>query len=144
MYRPIHLPARPTCSISGMLSTIRAGFNPLGMVVKIDVGGATRNFTLDAKGRAKATDGSIGLKLKLVTSKTTKKKEFFSGSVPFKAKISKGSWMDEWADEGVDPATSAKKKPIPMTVDIALGAPGLHTASVIYSSKATVGGKFKK
>lgn len=136
---------KDSCSISGMLSAISAGFNPLGVVVKIDVGGATRNFTLDAKGRAKATDGSFGLKLKLVTNKTTKKKEFLGGSVPFKAKISKGSWMDEWADEGVDPASSAAKKPIPMVVDITLGGRVYtHAASVIYSSKAAVGGKFKK
>ena len=136
---------KDACSISGIIPAMNAGFNPQGAAVKIDIGGATKSFTLDAKGRARTTDGSFGLKLKLVTNKATKKKEFLGGAVPFKIKISKGSWMDEWSDEGVNPAQSTVKTPMPMVVDIIFGGRiYTHTANMIYSSKATVGGKFKK
>jgi hypothetical protein len=136
---------KDACSISGILPALKAGFNPQDVAVKIDIGGAIKSFALDAKGRAKTTDGSFGLKLKLVKNKATKKKEFLGGAVPFKIKISKGSWMDEWSDEGVNPEQTAVKTPMPMVVDIAFGGRiYTHPANVIYSSKAGVGGKFKK
>lgn len=136
---------KDACFVSGTLPALKAGFNPLGIAVKIDIGGATRNFTLDAKGRAKSADGSFALKLKLTTNKTTKKKEFLGGAAPFKAKLTKGSWMEAWRDEGIDPVKSMVKTPIPILVDITFaGRIYTHTTTVIYTSKATVSGKFKK
>ena len=136
---------KDSCSVSGTFDAMPAGFSPLGKKVIVDIGGATRMFTLDAKGRAKTIDGAFGLKLKLVTNKTTKVKSFPGGAVPFKVKLSKGSWMDEWSDEGIDPAASASKTPMPMTVDITFGGRVYtSTANAVYSSKAGVGGKFKK
>jgi hypothetical protein len=130
-------------SASGILSTLPAGFNPDGQVVQFNLGGASQVFTLDAKGRAKTAQGSFQLKLKFVKNKTTKVKEFLGGDVPFKVKLAKGTWSDDWADEGANPAADAKDVPLTMKLDLSIGGK-LHSATIQakYKAKANKSGSF--
>jgi len=128
-----------SCSISGVVPNLPAHFDPKGVSVVIDAGGAKRTFTLDAKGRAHSTDGAFQLKLKLTHNKTTKKSEFLGGNAPFKATLSKGTWTGAWADEGVNPAASGKKISLNVTVDLTFG--GRVYESVIDTSFNSSAGK---
>jgi hypothetical protein len=136
---------KDTVSISGIIPSLPAKFSPTGLLVKIDAGGATRSFTLDAKGKARTLEGSFALKLKSVKNAQTKQLEFIGGPAPFKASLKAGAWMAAWSDEGVDSQGSAKNAPMTLIVDVTLGGRVYtFTANVLYSAKADVGGKFKK
>src|SRR6185295_17788948 len=65
-----------SASIAGVLPNLPAGFSPSGQAFVLNIGGATATFTLDAKGRAKSTQGTVSLKLKMVRDKTTQKINF--------------------------------------------------------------------
>ena len=63
----------------------------------------------------------------------------------FSAKLKNGNRSSDWSDEGVDP--TASKENVPMNLEVSLNLNGtLYTATVTvqYSSRAGVGGKFKK
>jgi hypothetical protein len=83
--------------------------------------------------------------LKLKPSKrnpTTKKVEFQGGDVAFTAKLAGGTWTSVW---NLDPKASSTNVPMPMAVTVQLdGHVYGATVTVTYSSKAGVGGKFKK
>ncbi|HYF51757.1 MAG TPA: TIGR03790 family protein [Planctomycetota bacterium] len=132
-------------SVSGVLQGIPAGFNPANVVLVLNAGGATATFVLDAKGRSRTASGSIALTLKPSTrDKATKIVTFLGGSVAFKARLTKGAWADDWADEGVNPAIDASKVPMTMNVTVTLdGKTYGTTATLIYSAKAGKGASFK-
>jgi len=136
---------KDTIQFSGVLPGIPAGFNPLGAVMGIDAGGAKASITLDAKGRGKTANASVGLKLKFVKNKTTKKSSFLGGDVPVKGSLKAGSWADEWADDGLTGAADAKKAP--MTVPVVIAFNGRlygTTVTGVYSAKTGKSGKFSK
>src|SRR5205807_6219450 len=60
-----------TCSVSGIIPNLPAQFTVSGPAV-LNINGATQNFTVDAKGHGKATNGTFALKLKVKRSKTSK------------------------------------------------------------------------
>ena len=124
---------KDACALKGKLPTLDAGFKPQGATVTVDVGGATRTFTLDAKGRARTANGSFSLK----KSKT--------GAITFDAKLTKGTFAALWSDEGADPAKAAKNAPLTMISRITLDGRVYECVStVLYSAKPGVGAVFKK
>jgi PKD repeat protein len=132
-------------SVQGIIPELPALFTPLDVRASVNVGGALVEFVLDAKGRAKNAGGSFMLKTKLVRNKTTKAKEFLGGAAPFRIKLSKGTFSDDWEDEGADPDADANKAPMEIMVDLPFGG-RVYTATVttVYSAKAQKGGRFKK
>jgi PKD repeat protein len=134
------------CAIAGIIPGVAAGFDPTGVVLTLDIGGARVTFLLDGKGRGKSALGSIALKLKpSVRDAVTKKTTFLGGDVAFSAKLTSGSWAKAWQNEGVDPASDKANVPMSMLVTVDLGGTVYGaTAEVTYSSKAGTGGKFKK
>jgi len=131
--------------VSGVVSGLPAQFNPNGVAVILNTGGATDVFTLNAKGMAKSATGSFSIKLKLTTNKSTKTKSFLGGDAPFKAKLGKGTWSDDWTDEGISSATDAKNAPMKMSVKLTLGGQlyGV-TLDATLNEKAGKGATFKK
>jgi hypothetical protein len=136
---------RDTCSVTGVLPALPAGFNPAGLAMRIDIGGAQVDFTLDAKGRARNDNGSVMLRLKpSVRNATTNQAEFTGGDVTFTAKLTGGTWADDWADEGADPAANATSTPMTLKVQVTLnGTLYVSDVQTTYSAKAGSAGKFK-
>jgi|GEM_PF-405002 len=137
-------PDKDTCSLSGIIPALPKGFDPAGKPVRLDVGGAVLNVTLNEKGKAKTTQGSIALTLKRKKNPATKVKEFIGGDVPFKATFMRGPWAENWIDEGVDPASGNSGAPMGVTVDLSLnGNVYTATAQTLYKAKAGKSGKAK-
>jgi len=134
--------AKDRLQLSGVLPGLPTTFDPTGLVVNINGGGAQAAITLNAKGQGKTETASLRLKLKKKRNKATKKSEFVGGDVAFSASLS-GAFTSAWADEGVDPARSDSKVPLTFTVDLSAGGK-LYRATVTatYSSKAEKGGAF--
>jgi hypothetical protein len=82
-------------------------------------GGSIETFVLTAKGKAKNSNGSLALKLKFLRDKTTKVSSFVGGTVPFSAKV-KGSFADDWSDEGVTATAEGKNLPTPFVIAMTL------------------------
>jgi PKD repeat protein len=136
---------RDACTLTGSIPNVAPGFNPSGVVVLLNVGGAQAVFTLNAKGKVKSSNGSLMLKLKPSTlNKPAKKIEFQGGPVRFTAKLTHGSWADDWAADGVVQTGAAKGAVLTMPVSLSLGGTLYSTpVSITYSGKAGSGGKFK-
>ncbi|HYF48705.1 MAG TPA: PKD domain-containing protein [Planctomycetota bacterium] len=134
-----------SCSISGTIQNLPKGFSTAGVVLELNVGGAVESFTLDSKGRGKSAQGSISLSLKpALRDKLTKQVVFQGGNVAFKAKIAKGTWSDDWSDEGINTGVDAAGQPMTMTVMIKLNnTPYVTTVNATYTGKAGKGGKFQ-
>jgi len=104
-------------------------------------------FTLDAKGkgRGKPSQGMFGLKIKGKRNKTTRRVEFLGGSLPFSAILKSGSWADEWAAIGTDPAASKKNAPLQIVLNLRVdGTPYTANVQVKYSAKAGCGEKVQE
>jgi PKD repeat protein len=120
-------------ALTGSLD-IGGGLTYAGAVLQMDVGGATASLTLDKKGRARGSQGTLQVK------RTT-----LSGPVVFKARIKAGSWAALWADDGLDPAVTIKAKLISMPVSVTLnGSTGVASVPVSLKSTAGKGAMFKK
>jgi len=135
---------KDSVALRGSVANLPALFETTGLSVVLDAGGALSTFTLDAKGRGKSTDGLFALKLKRKRNKATKKVEFAGGDGPFQAALKKGTWSDDWADEGAQ-STTTKNAPLTMNVTLTLGGT-VYAATVdaLYSAKAGASGKIKK
>lgn len=134
--------AKDKLQIAGVLPGLVATFDPTGLVVNINGGGAQAAITLNAKGQGKTESASLRLKLKKKRNKATKKSEFVGGDVGFSASLS-GAFTAAWADEGVNPARSDSKVPLVFTVDLSVGGTVYRaTVTATYSSKAEKGGAF--
>jgi len=131
--------------IKGVLPSLPALFNPLNKIVLLDVGGATVQFTLNAKGKAQSPQGTAQFKLKpMKKNKLTQKKEFMGGAVPFTIKLSKVDLSSAWLDEGVDPESSATNAAISVNIDLNLnGTIYTSNRAAHYTAKAKKGGKLK-
>jgi hypothetical protein len=126
---------KDTCSVQGSIPNLPSGFAPLNQTISIDISGVKATFVLDAKGKAKSTQGSIALK------KNAKPKAQTSGT-QFSAKLHSGTWSGIWS---MDPVANASAVPMTLTATIQLAANTYQaTVQVKYSAKAHVGGKFKK
>jgi len=129
----------------GTITDLPAMFNPNGVAVLLNVGGATAPFTLNERGQARSEQGSFALKLKLTRDKATKTKFFAGGSATFSAKLAKGTWSDDWADEGLNPASDTKNVPTNLNVRITLNGQMYGvTIQALSSTKAGKTGAFKK
>jgi len=131
--------------VSGIVSGLPAQFKTDGVKVILNAGGATEIFTLNAKGAAKTATGTFVLKLKLTTDKATRTKSFLGGDAPFKAKLAKGTWADDWADEGITGTADAKNVPMQMLVKLTLNGQlyGV-TIDATRNEKVGKGATFKK
>ena len=129
--------------LTGSIPGLPPGFNPAGVKMTLDVGGARTSFTLDARGRAKG-QGTLMLKLKGKRDKVTKKTVFAGGAAPFQATLSGGSWAAIWAAEGINPNASAVNSHLTFEVKLLFsGMFGDTVVPIIYSGKAGKSGKFK-
>lgn len=136
---------KDSISVAGVLPDFPALFDPAGLALVIDVGGAVRAFTIDGKGRGKTADGSAQLVLKpSKKNKQNKKVEFLGGPIAFKASLKKGTWAATWMDEGINPDEDAKNSARTVAVDVTLnGVIYTESVSTQYSAKAQKNGKFK-
>lgn len=106
---------RDRCDFDGVLTDVPAGFRPEGTVLDFHIGGAWVAVTLDERGRnVPELDQGGQNKFKL---KFNFKKEFPGGDLNFRLK-SKGTWQQDWVDEGITSDRSAKKEQITMTADM--------------------------
>ncbi len=126
-------------SVQGTLPNLSALFSPQGATLSLDVGGASSDFTLDAKGRGKSTHGTIALLFKLTKNKATKKSTFAGGNVPFKALLKNGAWSGVWANNGLDLTQPKTTFTLPATITLN-GQPYIATLTVNYKGKQNVGG----
>jgi uncharacterized repeat protein (TIGR03806 family) len=133
-------------SAQGIIPNLPALFNPTGVVVTLDVGGATVDFTLDSHGRGHSSNGSFSLALKpSKRDPKTKTVQFLGGDVKFKASLHHGDWVSAWTADGVDPTKTAANQPLTLTVSLSFqGQPYTTTVTTMYSGIAGKGGKFKK
>jgi hypothetical protein len=134
---------KDSCGLQGVLPQLPALLDPTSKQIDVNVGGVPASFVLSSKGASKTpvlggavTVGSISLKFKFVTNKTTKVKQFLGGDVKFQMKVA-GSFNKQWLPDGVDPKKSVTKTPITMVVDITFNN-NVYTATVmpLLTSKA--------
>jgi hypothetical protein len=124
------------CSFAGVVPNLPAQFNPTGLTVILNVGGATDTFTLDAHGRARNGNGAFALTLKLTRNKTTRKSSFAGGNAKFTAMLDNGTWAAAWAAAGMNVNVTAKNTPETVTVALTLNGQLYQIpASVLYSAK---------
>jgi len=107
--------------VSGVVNGLPPEFKTEGLTALLNAGGAMGTFTLNAKGSAKSAAGSFTIKLKQTRNKATKTQSFLGGDAPFKAKLAKGTWSDDWADEGLTGTADLKNAPIQMVFKLTLG-----------------------
>jgi len=131
-------------SIQGTLPKLPANLDVSAKDIVINVGGAALTFTLDAKGKGKSLQGNAALSLKpSKRNKTTKKIDFLGGDVAFKIKMAKGTWSDDWTDEGILTSLETKAANIPFALTLTLGGkPFTATVTTVYKGKADKGGTF--
>ena len=82
---------------------VPAGFVVNGIVVAVDVGGEVKQFTLDEKGRSPKADDSFKVKVK------SRKGVVEAQISKFIAKFKRGSFSNEFSDEGLLGTRSVKK-----------------------------------
>jgi glucose/arabinose dehydrogenase len=137
---------RDQVSVSGTLGTLPAGHNPSGKIVSVNVGGAAEAFTLNDKGRGKTGVSTFSLSLKPKRRNAqTGKPEFAGGIVAFKSILKKGTFSDDWTDEGINRAATIIDQPIKFIVVVTLDGTELRTESnTVYRGKAERSGSFKE
>lgn len=131
--------------VSGVVNGLPAEFKTEGITALLNAGGATSTFTLNAKGSAKSAFGTFSIKLKQTRNKATKTLSFLGGDAPFKAKLSKGTWSDDWADEGLSGTADLKNAALQMLFKLTLGGQlyGVTVDSTL-NEKAAKTATFKK
>lgn len=136
--------ASDSTSIQGVLPKLPANLDVSTKDIVINVGGAILTFTLDTKGKGKSDQGNAALSLKpSKRNKTTKKVDFLGGDVAFKIKMAKGTWSDDWTDEGILTTLETKGAPAPFVLNLTLGGkPFAATVTTTYKGKADKGGTF--
>ena len=96
-----------------------------GVVVTVNIGGATQTFTLDRKGRSRVGGDTFAL---IGRPK--------NGRVKFQVQLKKGDFSDEMADEGMDGTEDAKKESRTIDVSILVGEALYETTlTVNYTAK---------
>jgi len=123
--------------IRGIIPAVADGFSPAGVVVELDVGGALQTFTLDAKGKGK--DAATGSSVRVQVPSG-----FTGGDVKWNATLRRGTWSDDWADEGLVSET-IKDKAATMAVTISLGEQtSIAAVDVLYRASAGKRGSFRE
>lgn len=59
----LHAPEKDRCAVSGSIAGLPAGYSLSGQNVALSVGDSEASFTLDAKGRARSSSGTVVFKL---------------------------------------------------------------------------------
>jgi hypothetical protein len=134
---------KDSCTVSAILPNLPAGFSPAGMNITLDISGAAAAFTLDAKGRAKSTAGSVALRTKMARNATTKKLEFQGGNGSLQAKLVRGSLSAAWASKGLN-GTARKDFAASFTTTIELAGAAYSADSDVLVSVSEKAGRFKK
>jgi len=130
--------------VYGAVTNVPAQFSAAGVNVLVDAGGATAAFTLDKKGVGRAESGTFAIKLKQTRDKVSKTKSFLGGDAPFKVKLAKGTWSDEWADEGLSGAADVKEAPMQMMVVLTLDGVGYGVrVEAVYRARSGVSAGFR-
>jgi hypothetical protein len=130
------------CGVSAILPTLPASFSPNGAVLTINIGGAIVSYTLDAKGKANTSSGTVQLKLPPV-AKNGKKTKIVQPKV--KIQMKNGDWAEAWVRLGMNPTVTVKNKSISVPVVLTLaGIVYTDTVVVKTSTTANVKGTFKK
>lgn len=129
-------PLSDSISVSGILN-IPADFVVTGKVVTVNVGGVSKTFTLDEKGKAKTgyDSFSIGVKAKngIVLPQVSK----------YKASFKKGDFAGDLDDDGLINDT-VSEQPVSMLISLNLGEHLYQRAqSMIYKASAGKSGSAK-
>ncbi|MCY3023977.1 MAG: PKD domain-containing protein [Planctomycetota bacterium] len=127
--------------VTAILPGLPAGFDPTGKTLTVDVGGATATFVLSKTGKANTKDGMARVQLSYAKRPNAKGRAFAGGPVRLWVHL-RGTWSDDWVDDGIDMAQHVRKKPIVMPVKVKLddktygGTPNalLTTAEHMYAS----------
>ncbi|HYG77223.1 MAG TPA: Calx-beta domain-containing protein [Planctomycetota bacterium] len=136
---------KDSIQLSGILPGLPSGLQVAGQALALNIGGASAIFTLDARGKSNSGGASIALKLKGKRSKETRAFVFAGGDVAFKATLKKGTFSDDFSDEGVNPAASALKSALELVAEVRF-AGRLFAVPVTgaYTAKANTGAILKK
>lgn len=109
-------PGADSIAVRGVLR-VPEGFSTTGQEVTVDVGGVTRTFMLDAKGKAKSDFESFSLKVK--TSKVNGMPAVLEQAAKFSFALKKGSFAAELAEEDLVNATvSGSEVELPVSVHL--------------------------
>jgi len=140
------LTGKDSASFSAVLPAQPAKLDPTDKTIIVDIDGARESIPLTVKGKGKTLNASVTLKLKpSKKNPLTKKVEFLGGPVPIKVTLSKGSWVDDWLEDGIDPDQSATNGSVTFTVGVIFND-ALYRKDVetTFKSKAKKGGSFKQ
>jgi len=119
--------------LQARLPGLPENYNPAGVQVTVDCAGAKTTLTFDAKGKARAQGVRATLLLKKRTAEGTL----------IQIRATRGSWAQNWTDEGVDPEASMQA--VAMSFVLGVRFPDrayVATAKTLYTSIAHRGGKF--
>jgi hypothetical protein len=127
-----------SCSFSGVLP-LASGLKPAGQTVSVSVAGASAQFELDAKGRARNNAGNFSLRLKNGRKSPAR-------VALFTCRLNRGSWDSDWADAaGIDLQSGAKRVSIPVVLMLTIGETDYSaTLNATYSSKSGKSGQLKR
>jgi hypothetical protein len=129
-------PGHDRFAVRGVLGDLPPGFAPRGRRVTLDVGGATLEVVLDARGRASTPDGTFRLRLG--------RPPFRGGDVAFTARRRRGSFAGPWSAHGIDAAATVRNASVRLPVAVALDERRWEaTLDVRYSGKAARRGRFR-
>jgi PKD repeat protein len=125
---------KDTCSLMGALA-LPTNYNPLGVTLDVNVGGARATFILDRSGNARTAIGTVALKV------PTGKKSA-SQSATLQINLKAGNWSDAWKSEWLQLALNQNAASAEFEVEaIVVGATYSTTANV---GLTVVRGKFAK
>jgi len=124
-------PGKDQYTLKCKLPSLSSSLQLSGASVSINIGGASANFTLDAKGRAKSVAGNAALKILKTHDATLQVKAI-------------GSFQDTWTLDGLDLAVAVSKGTAQFFIFINLNGQ-FYSADVPTTTKiiATKSGQFK-
>lgn len=115
---------KDTCSLMGTLA-LPMNYNPLGVSVSVNVGGARATFVLDRSGNARTAVGTVALKVPTGRNSA-------SQSATLQVKLKAGNWSDAWKSEWLQLALNQKATTAQFAVEAIVGG-------ATYSTTANVG-----
>jgi hypothetical protein len=93
--------------LKALLPGIPADTAFTGQLLGVDVGGATVEFTLDAKGRGRSKQGSARVKFDKKT-----------GSLAVQLSVRKGQWAEAWSDGGITKTLTKSDVVMPFVITL--------------------------
>ena len=112
------------CSFTGTLA-LPTNYNPTGISLTVNVGGAQATFVMDRSGNARTADGTVALKIPTGRNSA-------SQSATLKITLKPGNWSNAWKSEWLQSALNQNATTAIFAVDAII-------EGTTYSTTATVG-----